>query len=266
MKIGVIGCGNMGQALIRGMLRARFARPGQIAVSDANSRALSRATRALGIRRAPSNRELAREADVVLLAVKPQQVGEVLDEIRPVATRGELFISIAAGITTTWIEKRMGGSVAVVRVMPNTPALVGEGMSAIALGRMAKGKDLQVAKRLFACVGEVVQVPERWMNAVTATSGSGPAYFFALMEEMIEVAVSMGLPRKLAAQLVLQTAVGAAKLAKSSQEEPSVLRARVTSKGGTTEAAFKVFAKKHLSETLRAGIKAAAKKAEELAC
>jgi len=204
------------------------------------------------------------QAKVILLAVKPQQMEEVFQEIRPSLDNRPLLISIAAGIPTEWIQKRVPRSVPVVRVMPNTPALVGAGISAIAPGRAAKTKDLQIAKRIFACVGEVVEVPEEWMNAVTAVSGSGPAYFFFLMEQMIRAGIALGLPLQVARRLVLGTAKGAVRLATVSKEEPAFLRARVTSKGGTTEAAFRVFEGAGLADLLQRGIRAAAQRAKEL--
>jgi pyrroline-5-carboxylate reductase len=264
MKIGVIGCGNMGQALIRGMLKGGFAAPGGVVAWDADSRKLKAFTRSCKVQAARSNKDLARKSSIILLAVKPQQMEEVLEEIGPFLTGRKLVISIAAGIKTGWIERHLGRGIPIVRVMPNTPALVGEGMSAIAGGRYANASHIKVAQRIFACVGEVVRVPEKWMNAVTAVSGSGPAYFFYLMEEMIRAGVELGLPRQVARQLVVETAAGAASMAASSKEEPKGLRAKVTSKGGTTEAAFKVFAKRRLEEIDRARVKAAAKREREI--
>ena len=261
--VGVIGCGNMGGALIRGMLKARLIPPSRIVTWDPRQQNRSRVVRSFGIRSARSNREVAK-APVILLAVKPQQMEEVLEEIRPVLGHRPLLISIAAGIPIRWIEKKVGRSPRVVRVMPNTPALALAGISAVAKGRSATGRDLQTAVRIFGCVGEVVRVPEGWIDAVTAVSGSGPAYFFHLMEQMIEGGTRLGLSKEAARRLTLQTALGAAKLANESKEDPRLLRARVTSKGGTTEAAFRVFERAGLSRILRAGIRAAARRAKEL--
>ena len=261
--IGVIGCGNMGQALMRGMLRARLVSPAQLAVADADPAKLRSVARAMRVQ-VCSNTEAA-HADVVLLAVKPQQTDGLLAEIRPLLCPSGLVVSIAAGIPTAWIESRLNPRAAVVRVMPNTPALIGAGVSAVAPGRRAGAKHLKAVHRIFSSVGSVVQVPERWMDAVTALSGSGPAYFFFLMERMIETGVSLGLSRKVAAALVLQTASGAARLAAESGEDPAMLRARVTSKRGTTEAAFAAFAKFRLAEGLSEGIRAAARRSKELA-
>jgi pyrroline-5-carboxylate reductase len=262
-KIGVIGCGNMGQALIQGMLKARFVTPSGVIVSDADSKKLTYAVKSFRARKARSNKEVA-ASRIVLLAVKPQQMEEVLSEIRSHIAHRPLIISIAAGISTSWIEKRLGDRATVVRVMPNTPALVGAGASAIAPGRLATQSSLTQAEKIFSCVGSVVRVPERWMNAVTAVSGSGPAYFFYLMERMIKAGVALGLSDEAARRLVLQTAFGAAVLAGSSMENPADLRARVTSKGGTTEAAFKSFDQSRLGEKIEKGIRAAAARAKQL--
>lgn len=281
--LGVIGCGNMGAALVRGIVRGRIVPPGRILCWDpegARRRAAARAAvlpalpsptrvaagtraRSAAIRVARSNAELARRSSVILLAVKPQQMADVLAEIRPHLAHRPLLISIAAGIRTGWIERRTGGRCPVVRVMPNTPALVGAGISAVASGRRARADHMKQAERILRVVGEVVRVPERWMDAVTAVSGSGPAYFFHLMEQMIRAGTELGLAPAVARRLVLSTAAGAASMAVQG-EEPAVLRAKVTSKGGTTEAAFRVFDRARLAQTLRAGIRAAARRSREL--
>ncbi len=261
--IGIIGCGNMGQALIRGMIAGRRMRPGQVGTWDPNRRLLGEVGRRFKIRAVRSNTELAEKSRILFLAVKPQQMAEVLAEIRPHLAHRPLLISIAAGTPTAWIEKRLGRGIPVVRVMPNTPALVGKGISALAAGRRAKHAHLVQAERLFRSVGKTIRVPERWMDAVTAVSGSGPAYFFYLMEQMIAAGVELGLSSEVARALVLGTSEGAAALA-GMDPDPAGLRARVTSKGGTTEAAFRVFSKKKVGENLRAGIRAAARRAKEL--
>ena len=261
--IGVIGCGNMGGALLRGMLRAERFSPRQLIAWDSDPAKLAALVRTLGIRRARTNKEVA-FAHAILLAVKPQQMEEVLREIRPSLEHKPILISIAAGIPIRWIEKRVGNKIPVIRVMPNTPALVGAGISALAKGRAATQKDLRFAQKVFGCVGETVRVSESLMDAITAVSGSGPAYFFYLMEQMILAGIQMGLSSETAQHLVVQTAVGAAQLALKTKEGPAILRARVTSKGGTTEAAFRQWKKQHLGDILQTGIRAAAKRAKEL--
>jgi pyrroline-5-carboxylate reductase len=255
----------MGSALMRGLLEKGLVKPSRLMVSDPDRRKLMSLRRTWRFLPARSNRDLADRSDGILLAVKPQQMEGVLTEIRPHLTRRPLLISIAAGIPTGWIEDRVGRSIPVVRVMPNTPALVQAGICAIAPGWVASPKDVRWVERIFACLGEVVRVPEGWMNAVTAVSGSGPAYFFFLMEQMIQAGVALGLPAGMARRLVLQTAIGAAKLAAVSKEDPGALRLRVTSRGGTTEEAFRVFHRSRLGPTIQTGIRAAARRARELA-
>ena len=262
-SVGIIGCGNMGSALARGMVEARLLPAGRIIGYDADAAKSRRLARALKIKAARSSREAA-GCSVILLAVKPQQMGEVLSEIRPLLSRRPLLVSIAAGIRTGWIERRAGRGVPVVRVMPNTPALVKKGISAIAVGRSAGARHRAVAERIFGSVGETVRVPERLMDAVTAVSGSGPAYFFYLMEQMAEAGTSLGLPAGTAKKLAAVTARGAARLVTCGGKDPAAFRKRVTSKGGTTEAAFKVFERKGLGKILREGIRAAARRAKEL--
>lgn len=263
MRLGVIGCGNMGAALVRGMVAGKVAPAGRILCADADAAKARALAQSLKVRAVRSNAELAARCRVVLLAVKPQQMEGVLEEIHASMGKWTLVISIAAGIRTGWIEKRVGSSVPVVRVMPNTPALVGAGISAVAPGRRASAAHLKRAERILKAVGEVVRVPERWMDAVTAVSGSGPAYFFHLMEQMIRAGREIGLSPAVARRLTLATAAGAAALA-ARGEDPAALRAKVTSKGGTTEAAFRVFERAGLARTLRAGVRAAAKRSKEL--
>ena len=261
--IGVIGCGNMGSALIRGMLGSGLVASSCLTASDSDPKRLKALSRSLGFRAASSNLR-ASSADVILLAVKPQQMQEVVREIAPALTSRSLLVSIAAGVTSRSIEQWAGAKVRVVRVMPNTPALVGAGISAVSPGRYAQKKDVETAKKIFQCVGEVVLVSERAINAVTAVSGSGPAYFFYLMEELIRVGVKLGLSVQVARRLVIETAFGTGKLARLSGEDPWVLRSRVTSKGGTTEAAFQVFAQARWGDILQRGVRAAAARAKEL--
>jgi len=263
LSVGVIGCGNMGSALARGMVEARLLPARRIAGYDADASKVLRLSRALKIKAARSIREAA-ACSVVLLAVKPQQMGEVLAEIRPFLGHRPLLVSIAAGVRTGWIERRAGRGVPVVRVMPNTPALVKKGISAITAGRSAGARHRVIAEKIFGSVGETVRVPERLMDAVTAVSGSGPAYFFYLMEQMASAGRQLGLPAGTAKRLAAVTARGAARLATCGGEDPAAFRKKVTSKGGTTEAAFKVFERKGLGKILQEGIRAAARRAKEL--
>ena len=265
--IGIIGCGNMGSALIFGMLRSHFRKPAELIAWDSDRGKLKMAIQTYKVRAARSNADLSFKSHVILLAVKPQQMKDVLQEVGPHLGHRPLLISIAAGISTKWIRQQIGDAAPVIRVMPNTPALVEKGISAIAEitvdGQTVPDMYLRVAEMILRSVGEVVRVPEKLMDAVTAISGSGPAYFFFLMERMVETGVYLGLPRKIATQLVLKTSEGAAHLARSGGD-PKLLRERVTSRGGTTEAAFREFQRGHLDQILQRGIRAAARRAKEL--
>jgi len=237
MTVAIIGAGVMGETLLSGLIRS--GRPtDELLVGE------KRAERAAELRERYSvtvvgNDEAAKAADTVALVVKPQDMAEVLAEIGPHLRPGQLVVSLAAGITTAWVEARIPDGVAVVRVMPNTPALVDEGMAAISAGTHCDEQHLTVAEQLLAATGKVIRVPEKQQDAVTAISGSGPAYLFFVVEAMIEAGVHLGLPRSTASELVVQTVVGSAKLLRETGEHPTVLRERVTSPGGTTAAAVR---------------------------
>src|SRR5690606_17391587 len=178
-------------------------------------------------------------ADTVLIVVKPQDIAALLDEIAQAVRPGQLIVSLAAGVTTSFIEARLPQRTAVVRAMPNTPALVGAGIAAISAGAHCDDAQLREAQRLLAATGQVIVVPEQQQDAVTAISGSGPAYVFYVVEAMIEAGVHVGLPRSTATELVVQTLAGSATLLRETGEHPTILRERVTSPGGTTAAALR---------------------------
>jgi pyrroline-5-carboxylate reductase len=237
MTVAILGAGVMGETLASGLVRAG---------RDVRELLLTerRPDRAAELRQkydveVVSNREAAKRADTLVLVVKPQDMSGLLDEILDEVRAGQLVISLAAGITTATIESRLAEGVAVVRVMPNTPALVDEGMAAIAPGTHCDDAHLTEAEELLSCVGRVVHVPEYQLDAVTAISGSGPAYLYFVVEAMIEAGVHLGLPRSTATELVVQTVVGSAKMLRETGEHPIVLRERVTSPGGTTAAAVR---------------------------
>jgi pyrroline-5-carboxylate reductase len=235
--VAIIGAGVMGETLISGMIRAGRSPDGLLVGEKRRERGRELEERyGVGV---VSNVEAARKADTLVLVVKPQDMAEVLDELAPVVRPGQLVVSLAAGITTAFVETRLPDGVAVVRVMPNTPALVDEGMAAISRGSHCDESHLAEAEALMASTGRVIRVPERQQDAVTAISGSGPGYIFFVVEAMIEAGVHLGLPRSTAAELVVQTLVGSAKLLRDTGEHPVVLRERVTSPGGTTAAALR---------------------------
>ena len=261
--LGFIGAGNMAEALIKGVLAAGVCKRENIFISDVRQERLDKLVREYGVRAAGNNVELAKETEVLVLSVKPQNMTDVLSEVKGSLKKAALVISIAAGIKTAKIAEFLG-DVPIVRVMPNTPALVSEGAAALFATSAASGR-LQTALEIFSAVGIAVVVDdEELMDAVTAVSGSGPAYYFLLMEEMIKAATELGLPPDTARQLVLQTAKGAAILASESDETPAVLRKKVTSPGGTTEAALKVLAQGGFGTLVHNAIKKACDRSRQL--
>jgi pyrroline-5-carboxylate reductase len=237
MTVAILGVGVMGETLLSGLLRA--GRPaGDLLVGEKRADRAAQLSEKYGVR-VVANLDAVAEADTVALVVKPQDMAAVLAEISPALDAGTLVVSLAAGITTRFIEARVPEGVAVVRVMPNTPALVDEGMAAISPGTHCDEDHLAVAESLLSATGRVMRVPEDQQDAVTAISGSGPAYLFFVVEAMIEAGVHLGLPRTTATELVVQTVVGSAKMLSETGEHPTVLRERVTSPGGTTAAAVR---------------------------
>ncbi|MCE5185698.1 MAG: pyrroline-5-carboxylate reductase [Planctomycetaceae bacterium] len=265
--IGFIGGGNMAQALIEGVLKQRLFKSSQIWVSDVRAERLAELREHYGLQIAQDNTEIARQAKIIVLSVKPQMMNQVLHGIAGQVQQDALVISIAAGIRTDTIRQKLG-EVQIIRVMPNTPALVGAGASGIFAGNASEAS-VQIALRIFSSVGKAVVVEqEELIDAVTAVSGSGPAYFFLLMEEMMRAAVEFGLDEKTASELVLQTAKGAALLAEAGQanrEMPAALRKKVTSPGGTTEAAIRMFEQAGFDAIVMKALAAARDRSRELA-
>jgi pyrroline-5-carboxylate reductase len=236
-SLAVIGAGVMGETLIAGLLRAGWA-PESITAADRHAPRLAEMEARHGIRTA-GTAEAAAGADTVVVVVKPQDADEVLPVVGAAIRPGTLVVSLCAGLSTSRIEAAMPEGTAVVRVMPNTPAQVDEGMAAVSAGAAATAEHVEHATELMSAVGKVVTVPEKYQDAVTAISGSGPAYLFFVVEAMIDAGVMLGLPRDISTALVVQTMYGSAKLLADSGEHPTVLRERVTSPGGTTAAALR---------------------------
>ena len=237
-KVVFVGAGNMAEAIVSGMVAAQFCAPEKIIMTDVRPERLADLSKEYGVSTSTDN-NVVKNAEIVVLAVKPQVLADVLKGIAPVLRSETLIVSIAAGIPTAKIEAVLGGKRRVVRVMPNTPALVGQGASAIAAGANADEADLEVTETILGCVGLTVRVEESDLDAVTALSGSGPAYVFYLLEGMLTAAEKMGLDKETARKLALKTVEGAARLMEDSGEAADILRAKVTSKGGTTEAAIR---------------------------
>jgi len=262
-KIAFLGAGNMARALLRGCLeRAGLARD-CLAATDIATTPLLELGSELGIRTFEENAEAAAWADVIVLAVKPQVLPSVLAEIAP-QVKQQLLISIAAGVGTEQIASALAESTRIVRAMPNTPALVGQGATAIAAGSAARSEDMAEAEALFRSVGTVVRVAEGLMDAVTGLSGSGPAYVFIAIEALSDAGVRAGLPRDVATKLAAQTLLGAATLALESGEHPARLKDMVTSPGGTTIAGVAALEAAGYRHALIAAVEAAVARSKEL--
>ncbi|MEV6872676.1 pyrroline-5-carboxylate reductase [Amycolatopsis sp. NPDC051128] len=260
--IAVLGAGKIGEALLSGLLHGGH-QPGDLLFTERYAARVEELTTRYGVRGVEVE-EAAKRADVLVVAVKPQDIEPVLDELAPLLGPSSLVVSLCAGLPTSLYERRLASGVPVVRVMPNTPMLVNEAMSAISAGRYATAEHLAVVRDLLSHVGRVVEVPEGQQDAVTALSGSGPAYFFYLVEAMIDAGILLGLPRVLAGQLIIQSAVGAAKMLAESDEHPVLLREAVTSPAGTTINAIRELEKHGVRAAMLAAIEAARDRSVEL--
>jgi pyrroline-5-carboxylate reductase len=263
MTVAILGAGVMGETVLSGLVRSGRS-PSDLIVSERRPGRAAELRERYGIE-AMSNVEAASKADTLMLVVKPQDMVDVLNDIAPVVRPGQLVISLAAGITTAFIESHLPERTAVVRVMPNTPALVDEGMAAISRGSHCDEAHLVEAEELMRATGRVIRVPEKQQDAVTAISGSGPAYLFFVVEAMIEAGVYLGLPRSTATELVVQTMVGSAKLLRETGEHPTVLRERVTSPGGTTAAAVRKLEDHRVRAAFMTALESARDRSRELA-
>jgi pyrroline-5-carboxylate reductase len=262
-RLAVLGAGVMGETLVSGLLRSGWTAD-QIVATDRRVERQVELVARYGITMLENDQAVA-ESDTVILVVKPQDMAGLLDEIHDYLKPDTLVISLAAGVDTASIEARLPDGVAVVRVMPNTPAQVDEGMAAISAGSHSDQEHLDRVTEILSATGRVLIVPERYQDAVTAISGSGPAYLFFVVEAMIEAGVHLGLPRDLATQLVVQTMLGSAKLLRETGEHPTVLRERVTSPGGTTAAAVRQLEDHKVRAAFIGAIEAARDRSRELA-
>jgi pyrroline-5-carboxylate reductase len=260
--IGIFGAGKMGEALISGLLRAGRAPSGLVAVVRRPERAEQlRAAYGIAVLSAP---DAAKNADTLIITVKPQDMLPMLDEIAPYVPADKLVISVAAGITTGVIQRRIGADVPVVRVMSNTPVLVDEAMSVISPGEFARPEHLERAEELLRPVGKVLRIPESQQDAATALSGSGPAYVYFLVEAMVDAGILLGMPRGTAMEMVTQAVFGAATMLRETGEHPVILREAVTSPGGTTIAAIRELERHGVRAAFLAAIEAARDRGQEL--
>ncbi|MGL5827015.1 MAG: pyrroline-5-carboxylate reductase [Nocardioides sp.] len=261
--MGILGAGVMGETILSGLLRSGR-HPAEIVVAEKRPERADELTRTYGVR-VDSDPAVVAAASTVILAVKPQDLGEVLTELAPVLRPRQLLISLAAGRTLDFIEARVPAGVAVVRVMPNTPALVNQGMAAVTRGTACTDAQLEEAEALMATTGRVIRIPEAQMDAVTAVSGSGPAYVFLIAEAMALAGERLGLPPEVGSELVRQTLLGAATMLCETDHSPATLRRQVTSKGGTTAAAIAELEDRGVPEAFLVAMTAARDRSIELA-
>jgi pyrroline-5-carboxylate reductase len=248
-RVAFLGGGKMGEALVSGLIRSGGRNPDEIMVTARREERVRELAERNGVAATLSNPEAVEWAETVVLTVKPQDIESLLGQVAEDVTPEHLVVSFAAGVRTSFVEKHLASSVPVVRVMSNVAVLVDEAMSVVSPGSRAEDKHLSVAEELLGYVGKVIRLPEVHLDAITATSGSGPAYFFLLAEAMIEACILLGLSRDVATELIIQTMLGSAKMLRDTGKHPVELREMVTSPGGTTIAAIR-----HLEE---AGVRAA---------
>jgi pyrroline-5-carboxylate reductase len=264
LKIGFLGAGKMATALAKGFVRAEISFPKELIAADPYEAARKHFSEALGAQTVSSNLEVAQAATILILATKPDQVGDALAEISGAFTSNHLLISIAAGVTLATLEAALPAGARVIRVMPNTPALVGAGASAFALGKSATTADGELAKKLLSAVGIAFQVKENLLDAVTGLSGSGPAYVYQFIEALSDGGVASGLPRDIATQLAAQTVLGGAKMVLETGQHPGALKDQVTSPGGTTIEGLHALEKGKLRATVISAVRAATEKSKKL--
>jgi pyrroline-5-carboxylate reductase len=264
-RVAFLGGGKMGEALISGLIRSGGRTANEIMVTCRRRERADELAELYGIAGTLDNGEAARWARVLVLMAKPQDMGVLLGQFREQVGPDHLVVSFAAGIRTSFVEKRLPDDVPVVRVMSNVAVLVDEAMSVVAPGRHADEEDLVTAEELLACVGRVLRLPETHLDAITATSGSGPAYFFLLAEAMIEACILLGLSRDIATELIIQTMLGSAKMLRDTGKHPVELREMVTSPGGTTIAAIRHLEEAGVRAAFLNAIDAARKRSTELA-
>ena len=263
-KIAFIGSGNMGEALLGGLLKAELTHPENIMATDVRQYRLDEIKKKWKVRTTANNHEALNFADVIVLCVKPQALGLVLSEIKKDVQENQLIISIIAGITTRTISKFIGKKNPVVRVMPNIPAVVDEAASGVCLGEFAEKNHKEIAIKILSAVGEVETVPEELMDVVTGLSGSGPAYIYMIIEALTDGGVMMGLPRNIATRLATQTVLGSAKLVRETNEHPAMLKDQVTTPGGTTILAIKELEESGLRPMLIRAVETATNRSREL--
>lgn len=260
-RLGIIGAGIMGGAILEGLIRKGILSPTQIMIYDKILPKAGALARRWKVRMGKGDREVVAASDVVVLAIKPQEFSEAASELKKALTKRHLLITILAGTPLAKVRQAVGRRPKIIRAMPNLGAKVGEAITALT---GSGGPSLTLAETIFSGCGKTVRLPERYFDLVTAVSGSGPGYFFLLMEFLTKEAADHGLPEKIARDLAIQTCIGSGLLARSSPFSPAELRKQVTSKGGTTEAALRVFEKEGLAKIISKGVRAALRRGKEL--
>jgi pyrroline-5-carboxylate reductase len=265
-ELAIIGAGNMAEAIARSVIAAGVIRKEEMVAADVSAARREVFAKQIGVWAVEKNEEAVRGARMLLLSVKPQQMKDVLAEIGNGIASEVLVVSIAAGISSAFIEKSLGGgkSWRVIRAMPNTPMMMGKGMVALARGKNASDADLAAARKIFEAGATVLELDEAKMDAVTAMSGSGPAYFFYLVEQMIKAGITLGLSENEARVLATRTCIGAAAMLEGASDSPQELRKKVTSPGGTTQAAIELMESKQVGENVVEAIRRAAERSREL--
>ena len=262
--IGLIGAGNMGSALIAGIVEGKKFEADHLVVSDIKRDRADYLAQRYHVRRADSNQILIKDCGTIILAVKPKEIKPLLKDVKNEIRDDHLIISIAAGVPITTISHILRRDLSIIRVMPNTPAMVRMGITAISPGPFAKAKDIDMAVKIFSQVGETVIIDEGLMDAVTALSGSGPGYIFLIMEALVDAGISLGLKKEIALSLAIQTTLGTAQLARESKDSLAELRDNVTSPGGTTAKGLAVMSKRGLTDIIIEAVEAAWRRSKEL--
>ena len=263
--MAILGAGRIGESLLAGLLSAQWRQPSEVVVTGRRQERIDELVERYAVRATLSNAEAVEDAQLVVIAVKPQDFEELFAEVGSALAKGQTVLSVAAAVPTSSIERRVGEGVAVVRAMPNAPATVHEGIAGICAGAHATDEDLALAEEALTHLGPVVRVSEPYMDAVTAVSGSGPAYFALLAEAMIEAGILLGLSREITTQLVVQTMFGTAKLLRDERMHPVELRELVTSPGGTTIQAIRELERAGVRAAFLNAIQAAMERGRELA-
>lgn len=264
-RIGFIGAGNMAEALVRGLLQAGLFRPQDILASDIKEERLRLFKENFGVETYEDNAEVAKRAEILLFAVKPQDMGSVLKGLAPFVDETKTLISIAAGVPIAFIGEKLAKKARIIRVMPNTPALILEGAAGLAKGEHATTEDVEIALRIFQAIGKAVVVEEKLLDAITGLSGSGPAYIALVIEALADGGVKMGLPRDVALLLSAQTVLGTAKMILEAKKHPALLKDMVASPGGTTIAGLHALEMGGLRAALISAVEAATRRSQELA-